>query len=185
MRQNSDSLLFLRPTDSWRDERDIEERLAAIIGERAETASGREARTGARALLRVPRGAAVRVAELLEERGFSTRAVPAARALTGLPLPFLAMVTGVLVVGSYAGYIALPILAVTSPLFALAMLAYGHRDAQRPVLGGSRANSSSISLGLRARSSPRFRRSRTTCVPLWVSWSRRRVRRRSMWLGSI
>ena len=138
-RQGSDALLFLRPTGGRPGKEVHEERLAAIIGERAGTPRGREVATGARALLRVPGAAAARVAALLEARGLSAREVPAGRALTALPPQFLLMVTGVLVVGSYAGFVALPLLVATSPVLAFALLAYGHLDAQRPLIGGSGA----------------------------------------------
>ena len=139
--QGSDSLLFLRTTGSWLEKQEREERLAAVIGERAETGEGREVATGARALVRVPIAAGARVAALLEERGLSARAVPVERALLALPLQFLAMVAGVLVVGSYAGYVAMPVLGATSPVFALALVVYGHFDAQKPLLDGSGATS--------------------------------------------
>ena len=139
--QSSDSLLFLRPTGNWLEKQEREERLAAIIGECAQTGEGREAATGSRALLRVPSAAVARVAALLEERGLSARAVPAERALMALPLQFLAMVTGVLVVGSYAGYVAMPVLGATSPVFALALVVYGHFNRQKPLLDGSGAKS--------------------------------------------
>ena len=139
--QGSDSLLFLRATGSRLEKQEREERLAAIIGERAQTGEGRDVAAGARALLRVPIASVARVTALLEERGLSARAVPAGRALMALPLQFLAMVTGVLMVGSYAGYVAMPVLGATSPVFALALVVYGHLNALKPILGGSGATS--------------------------------------------
>ena len=136
--QGSDSLLFLRATGSGLEK---QERLAAIIGERAETGAGREVATGDRALLRVPVAAAARVTALLEEGGLSARAVPAGRALLALPLQFLAMVAAVLMVGGYAGYVAMPVLGATSPVFALALVVYGHLNVQKPLLEGSGATS--------------------------------------------
>ena len=136
--QGADSLLFLRTTGSWLEK---QERLAAIIGERAESGEGREVAAGARALVRVPIAAVARVTALIEERGLSARAVPAERALLALPLQFLAMVTGVLVVGTYAGYVAMSVLGATSPVFALALVVYGHFNAQKPLLDGSGATS--------------------------------------------
>ena len=140
--QGSDSLLFLRTAGSRLERQEREERLIAIIGERAETGEGREVANGARALLRVPTAAVARVEALLGERGLGARAIPAERALLALPLQFLAMATGVLVVGGYAGYVATPVLGVTSPVFALALVVYGHLNAQKPLLGGSGEKSS-------------------------------------------
>ena len=139
--RRSDALLFLRTTGGWVEKQEREERLVAVVGDRADTGEGREVADGVRALLRVPSVAAARVEALLADRGLRARAIPAERALLSLPLQFLVMVTGVLTVGGYAGYVAMPVLGATSPVLALALVVYGHLNAQKPLLDVSGAKS--------------------------------------------
>lgn len=128
-----DVLIFVRRAQLRQDAKATRQRLLPVLGGRAETADGRSAAHGSRAIIRVPAVAADRVVNAFEQRGVPARAIPARRAWTAMPLHFFVMLASIAFAGGMAGLTS-PAFAWMSPLFATILLVLAQRSMARPLV---------------------------------------------------
>jgi hypothetical protein len=129
----ADSLVFVRRSARGEDRVTTRERLAELLGGLLDTADGRAAARGERALLRVPADLANHAVHALEQRGVPARTLTRPRAWTAMPSHFILMVSAVTFTGMMAGT-QNPALLWISPLFATLLLAVAQRSAAKPLL---------------------------------------------------
>jgi hypothetical protein len=129
----ANSLVFVRRSARADDRVATAERLATLLGELADTADGRAAVRGERALLRVPADHAGHAVHALEQRGVPARALARPRAWMAMPAHFTLMVSAVTFMGMMAGTQNSTLLWMT-PLFATLLLFVAQRSAEKPLL---------------------------------------------------
>jgi hypothetical protein len=95
--------------------------VGALLAERVSGEIAGRVLAGQRALIRLPHGVAVRVAERMRGAGIALRTVPLRRAWAPMPLAFYAMTLAVAVVGTLAGRTVAALHWVSIPI-AIALL---------------------------------------------------------------
>lgn len=133
-----DTLVFVRGTSHGAERADRASRVESLLGEPAETRSGRRASRGHIALLRLPAELAPRVIEKLETTGIPAHVMPVSRAWTGMPAHFFVMITAILGTGMLAGLGPLPAMRWLTPLMAMTLLIAAQRAMAQPLLGNAR-----------------------------------------------
>jgi len=129
----ADSLVFVRRSARGADRMAAGERLAQMLGELADTADGRAALRGERALLRMPADLANHAVHALEQQGVPARKLGRPRAWLAMPSHFMVMVSAVAFMGMMAGTLNPPLLWL-SPLLATVLLFVAQRSASKPLL---------------------------------------------------
>ncbi len=129
-----DVLVFVTPPAARAPRRAVRDALEDRLPN-ASSAAQQSLLGGDRPLLRVPRGAGVRVVDLLADLGIPARAEPLARLWrTDVPLPIMLLAGAVTTGGLAAGVIAAaPLLFATTPLVAVSLVSLATIGRRTPV----------------------------------------------------
>jgi len=141
-----DVLVFLEWTTPGPSRRAVRETLEERIGTGVSAASRDSAAAGERPLLRVPAEAGERVVELLEAQGLPARTESHSAPWRAAVPPAIVVLAGVVAVtGGAAGFVAAtPLLLVTSPAFAVALVTLAVALRRAPVWNPSSARRSTL-----------------------------------------
>ena len=134
----SDTLIFVKPTETGHDKRQTRDALEPLLAGRAHTAERDLVAAGHRALIRVPRGAAQTVVQHLARHDVPVVARAAHSGWTSAPLPFYLLLSAIVLVGLWAGRMTDPLLFWTSPLMALLLLLAAHLRMRDPAIPSPR-----------------------------------------------
>jgi len=141
-----DVLVFLEWTTPGPSRRAVRETLEERIGTGVSAAGRDSAAAGERPLLRVPAEAGERVVELLEAQGLPARTESHSAPWRAAVPPAIVVLAGVVAVtGGAAGFVAAtPLLLVTSPAFAVALVTLAVALRRAPVWNPSSARRSTL-----------------------------------------
>jgi hypothetical protein len=137
----SNTLIFVKPTETGYDRRRTGDALEPLLAGRAHLAERRLVAAGHRALIRVPDSAAHAVVQHLASHEVPAIARAARTVWTSAPLPFYLLLTAIVVVGWAAGRVTDPLLLWTSPLTALLLLLAAHVRMRDPAIPSPRRRS--------------------------------------------
>ncbi|MDH3457524.1 MAG: hypothetical protein OER90_11865 [Gemmatimonadota bacterium] len=137
----SDTLIFVKPTETGHDKRRTRDALEPLLAGRAHRAERDLVAAGHRALIRVPGNAAPAVVQRLAHHEVPAVARAARTVWTSAPLPFYLLLSSIVLVGLWAGRMSDPLLLWTSPLMALLLLLAAHVRMRDPAIPSPRGRS--------------------------------------------
>ena len=134
----SDTLIFVKPTETGHDTRRTRDALEPLLAGRAHQAERDLVAAGHRALIRVPGNAAHSVVRRLAHHEVPAVTRAARTMWTSAPLSFYMLLSAIVVVGVWAGRMTDPLLFWTSPLMALLLLLAAHLRMRNPAIPSPR-----------------------------------------------
>jgi hypothetical protein len=129
-----DRLLYLKSDGGFVGRRQVGDYLFRKLGGTVSRASVARTVSGERPLLRVSARRAPELAERLREHGTEVVIIPASRAWTRIPTSLSGLLIAILVAGGLTGLARIPVMLVTTPLFAVLLFLMATRRLREPLL---------------------------------------------------
>lgn len=129
----ADALVFVARSGDQSARAHVEAVVAAALGPAAPPSAVRAGAAGVATIARAPARIAERIVERLADQGVAAGLVPAARALTRVPVALVALVLVAAAVGAVAGMASVPELLWLSPVMAVGVLGTAAHLARRPL----------------------------------------------------